>query len=212
MTGILTHPEKGSAGLQLNSLASLGQAVSPETRELAKRIQALQVNPSPASLRPGAATIGQKPLQERLFNALASAKVLTSQVAMHLDGAWRRRIFSQLDSIHDLEELEVGDEPLQQSSFATFLKAILDINPERRPGLGLSHVGHLIASWATGQDYLTIEFLPNDRVRWVLSRRYDEDDTERFAGDTAVARLRDGLANFHPDHWFSHGPTNHEST
>ena len=132
------------------------------------------------------------PLNERLFDALASVKILTSQVAMHLDREWRDKLFRQLHPLHDPAELEAGDEPIQQSSFATFLKAILDINPERRPGLGLSQAGHLIAAWTTGPDRLTIEFLPDDRVIWVLAR-YVEDEPERFAGQTPVTRLTEGL-------------------
>jgi hypothetical protein len=144
-----------------------------------------------------------RPLQERLFEALASVKILTSQIAMHLDREWRGKLFQQLDSLHDPDEWEDGDEPIQQGSFATFLKAILSISPQRRPGLGLSSAGHLIAAWTTDQDRLTIEFLPENRVRWVLSRRYG-DDIERFAGDTAVARLAAGLAAYNPQHWFTH--------
>ena len=128
---------------------------------------------------------------------------------MHLNGEWRAKLFHQLDSLLDPAEWELGDQPLQESSFATFLKAMLNINPERRPGLGLSSVGHLIAAWTTGADRLTIEFLPSDRVRWVLSRRYD-DDIERFAGETGVARLAEGLHIYNPEHWFKHADKDNE--
>lgn len=178
----------------------LGSALSRETMEIAQRIQALQNSPSPAAAVP---VSGERPLEEHLFDALAAVKIMTSQVAMHMDGEWRGKLFRQLDSLHDPAEWEEGDQPVQQSSFATFLKAMLSIKPKRRPGLGLSHAGHLIAAWTTGDDRLTIEFLPNDHVRWVLSRRYD-DGTERFAGDTGVARLAEGLASYHPEHWFEH--------
>jgi hypothetical protein len=144
----------------------------------------------------------KKDLAERLFDALANAKVLTSAVAMHLDRDWRDKLFRQLDSLHDADELEEGDEPLRQSSFATFLKAILMVNPQRRPGLGLSREGHLIAAWTTGRDRLTIEFLPNDRVRWVLAR-YKDDEPSRFAGQTPVDELAAGLSPHRPERWFS---------
>jgi hypothetical protein len=177
---------------------------------IAQRIQALQNLPSPGSLRPeDIHTSGATPLHEHLFDALATVKIMTSQVAMHMDAQWRGKLFHQLDSLHDPAEWEEGDQPIQQSSFATFLKAMLSIKPERRPGLGLSHAGHLIAAWTTGHDRLTIEFLPNDHIRWVLSRHYD-DDTERFAGDTRVDRLSKGLASYHPEHWFEYVEKNHE--
>jgi hypothetical protein len=131
--------------------------------------------------------------------------MLTASVAMHLDQARRDKLFRQLDSLHDVTEWEEGDEPLQRSSFSTFLKAMLTVNPQRQPGLGLSQDGHLIGAWTTQRDRLTIEFLPNDWVRWVLAFHKEEDDgPRRFAGQTPVSELTEGLAPHRPEHWFSH--------
>jgi hypothetical protein len=148
-------------------------------------------------------------LELRLFDALAAAKILASQVAMHLDQNWRNELFHQIDSLHDPAEWETDDQPLRGESFSTFLKAVLSIKPERRPGFGLSVEGNLIAAWTTGHDRLTIEFLPSDRVRWVLSRKA-EGDTERFAGETGVGRLFSGLKNFNVEHWFDDAAKNQE--
>jgi hypothetical protein len=211
MTGILVRPEQPGKGSGQSPLVMLEPAFSTQTKEIAHRVQALRNSMSPGSLRPETIPMSSdRPLQERLFDALADVKILTSQIAMHLDQEWRSRLFRQLDSLHDLDEWEDG-EPIQKASFATFLKAMLNINPERRPGLGLSHAGHLIAAWTADQDRLTVEFLPGDRIRWVLSRQY-ADDTERFAGDTAVARLAAGLAAHNPQHWFGHADQNHQPT
>ena len=168
-------------------------------RLIENRVHELINPPSPASLTYLAI---EKSLEEQLFDATANVKILTSQVAMHLDREWRDKLFRQLDSMHDPAEWELGDEPIQQASFVTFLKAIVRLKPQRRPGLGLSHGGNLIAAWTRDTDRLTIEFLPNDRVRWVLSRRHD-DETDRFAGQTAVSRLYEGLAPYGPEYWFS---------
>jgi hypothetical protein len=182
--------------------AEMQQAFSQETRRIAAQVEALRTNAaSPTTLRVNPIE-AQKELPERLFDARSAAKVLTASVAMHLDPTWRERLFQQLDSLHDPEEWEEGDEPLQQSSYATFLKAMLTIDPEIRPGLGLSHGGHLIAAWTTGRDRLTIEFLPGDRVRWVLAR-FKHDEPSRFAGQTPVTELAEGLAPHRPEHWFS---------
>ena len=209
MTGIVVRTDRDNKGLGPSS-PWLEDALSSETVQITKRVQALQNRPSPGSLRLETVPVtSNRTFQEHLFDALAAVKIMTSQVAMHLDGEWRSKLFHQLDSLHDLAEWEEGDQPIQQLSFATFLKAMLSIKPERRPGLGLSYAGHLIAAWTTGQDRLTIEFLPNEHTRWVLSRRYD-DDTERFAGDTRVDRLADGLANYHPEHWFEYVEKNHQ--
>jgi hypothetical protein len=177
---------------------SHSSVLSEDTKLIERRISELRIQASPASLFASA----EKSLEERLFDATASVKILTAQVAMHLDHEWRNKLFAQLDSLHDLEEWDPDDEPIQIGSFATFLKAMIQIKPQRRPGLGLSHNGYLVASWMVGKDRLTIEFLQKDRVRWVLAR-YTGDDVERFAGHTSVSRLIDGLAPYRPDNWFS---------
>ena len=174
-------------------------AFSEGARLIERRINELVNPPSPASLT---SFLAERPLEERLFDATASVKILTSQVAMHLEREWRDKLFRQLDSLHDPAEWEPEDEPIQQASFETFLKAIVQIKPPRRPGLGLSHGGHLIAAWTKGRDRLTIEFLSKNRVRWVIAR-YRDDEPEHFAGQTTVSRLADGLAPYDPGYWFS---------
>jgi hypothetical protein len=173
-------------------------AASLQTVQLEEQIKNLKIPPSPGALKSTATSS----IEESLFDATAAVKILTAQVAMHLDREWRTKLFRQLDSLHDPSEWEPSDSPIRQSSFATFLKAICDIKPTRRPGLGLTSAGHLIAAWTTSKDdRLTIEFLPNDRVRWVMSMLLD-DDIERLAGQTTVARLRDRLQPYEPGRWF----------
>ena len=125
-----------------------------EVKVLREHVAALRNPPSPASLRPFSVpeNYETKTLEDRLFDATANVKILTSQVAMHLDREWRERLFKQLDSLHDPEEWEAEDKPIQQSSFATFLKAICQIRPSVRPGLGLSHDGQLVAAWTSGKN------------------------------------------------------------
>jgi hypothetical protein len=179
---------------------SLHSVLSADTNKIAEWIDGLR-RPSPASLTRTRTVEGQ-PLEVRVFEALAAAKILTSHVAVHLEQEFRHKLFRQLDSLHDSDEWEDDDEPINRSSFQTFLKAILTIKPERGPGLGLSRTGNLIAAWTTGRDRLTIEFLPNDQVRWVLSRYYD-DEPVRIAGQMAVSRLVEQLAAYEPARWFS---------
>lgn len=209
MAGVVVHPQTPT--VLGPTVVPRVEALSVETNLIARQIAKLRNEPSPASLRalPRLAP-NEEPLEAHLFDALAAVKILTAQVAMHLDGEWRRKLFGQLDSLHDPEEWEAGAEPVAQSSFATFLKGILSIRPERRPGLGLSHSGNLIAAWTTGRDRLTIEFLPNDRIRWVLARYRDFEEPARFAGQTDVSELAEGLAPHHPEYWFSDASKNHE--
>lgn len=190
-----------SFALSLSPLIQQG-SVDVEMKTLRARLASLHNPTSPASLSPVpvADNSGAKSIDEQLFDATANVKILTSQVAMHLDREWRERLFQQLDSLHDPEEWEAEDKPIQQSSFATFLKAICQIKPTVRPGLGLSHGGQLVAAWTSGKNRLTIEFMPNDRVRWVVSR-YPDGELEQFAGQTMVSRLMVGLRPYSPEEW-----------
>lgn len=139
---------------------------------------------------------------ERLDAALATAKVMTSEVVMHLDREWRDRLFAQLDDLLAIEDWHEDDEPLLDESFRTFLRLILYQKPGRRPGLGLSHRGHLIAAWTAGADRLTLECAPDDTIRWVLSCEVDG-ERERAAGEARVARLPEILRPYGPDRWFA---------
>lgn len=141
-------------------------------------------------------------LAERLYDALAEAKLLTSQVAMHFDQDWRTRLFAQLDDLLDVEEWHEDDEPIKGASFRTFLRMMIFQSPERRPGLGVSHRGNLIAAWTSGADRLTLEFSPSDMIRWVLSCEIDG-ELERAAGETPVRRFPEVVSAFHPERWFS---------
>ncbi len=152
-----------------------------------------------------ASRIADKPLPEKLYDALARVKLLTAQVAMHLDTEWRSRIFEQLDDLLDAEDWHEDDDPIKASSFETFLRMIIFHKPSRRPGFGVSNRGYLIAAWTTGSNRLTIEFLPNDTVRWVLSCEFDG-ETERAAGETPVRRLMEVLAPYSPPRWFADAP------
>src|SRR5947207_2982898 len=122
MSGMLVQSPRGTAAPQTGFVPNeLEPAFSAETRKIARQIDALRIGRSPASTIQASAA--EKGLPEQVFEALAAAKILTSQVAMHLERAWRDRLFQQLDTLHDTSEWEEGDEPMRQSSFVTFLKA-----------------------------------------------------------------------------------------
>ena len=93
------------------------------------------------------------------------------------------------------------DKPILGTSFRTFLRMIVYQKPRRRPGLGVSHRGNLIGSWTIGTNRLTMEYLPRDIVKWVLSRVVDG-EVERGAGETPLRRLPDVLSPYDPDRWF----------
>ena len=164
-----------------------------------QRVGNLQNPPSPAAqvLQSTKDDVG---VEERLFDASASIKVLISQVAMHMDASWRDGLFRQLDSLHDPEEWDLEDTPIEKGSFGTFLKAMIKLAPTVKPGLGASYKGHVVAAWTRDQDRLTVEFYPSDRVRWVISN-LTEHGMERFAGDVPVSRLAETLQPYEPKRW-----------
>lgn len=189
------------SGLLSSKFTEMGAAaMSDYTNQVSRNISKLIIPPSPSALT---FEPYNKPVEEKLFDATASVKVLASKVAMHLDTGQRNKLFKQIDSLHDIDEWDKEDSPIKATSFETFLKAFLLISPKVHPGLGLSYEGNLIATWGNLQDRLITEFLPKGLVRFVLSRTIN-DDVERATGETSVARLYDCLSPYQPDHWFYH--------
>ncbi len=141
-------------------------------------------------------------LEELLYEARAQAKIHTAQVAMHMDDAWRRGLYAQLDNLLDRDEWFEGDLPLGHDSYATFIRLMLLVRPTQRPGLGLSAQGKLIASWQTNDARLSIECLAFDQVRYVLSHHVDG-EREAAAGDTILDRILIVLTPYGPDKWFT---------
>ena len=187
---MLSHPSEGASDDAKRIRDSLAEIKNWASGRLGSAIDPRVLKRRPASTA------------ERLHAALASAKVMTSDVAMHLDREWRDRLFAQLDDLLNVEDWHEDDEPLLDESFRTFLRLILYQKPKRRPGLGLSHRGHLIAAWTAGADRLTLECAPGDTVRWVLCCEING-ERERAAGETHVARLPEILQPYRPDRWFA---------
>jgi hypothetical protein len=165
---------------------------------IAERLRGLD-RPTPS----GFARVKQpKSVEEQLYDSLASFKLSTASVAMHLDREWRYRLFRQFDSLLAVEDWDASDQPPSSESFSTFLRMLIFLNPKRRPGLGASSDRTIIASWTVGGDRLTMECLPHDIIRWHLSVLID-DTRERAAALTPVQRLASVLAPYQPNRWFN---------
>jgi hypothetical protein len=141
-------------------------------------------------------------LAEKMFEATAAAKVWTSYVAMRLDRETRDRFFRQLDRLHDIEEWIDDGKPLNIASYKTFVRAILSLKLDERPGLALMTNGNLLGTWSRGASKLSIEFRANDVVRWVVAEPGDG-RTDRIAGDTGLSRLKEELMLRGAEKWFS---------
>ena len=152
------------------------------------------------TLRPVAAPTRQerkKSLGEVLFDSRAMAKIAASQVSMYLREGWRDKLFYQLDNLLEPEQWDPEDKPLQAQSFDTFLKAICDVNPSKRPGLGLSYAGNLIAAWRSSvntNDRVSLEFMPDGKVK-LIGSRFVQDEPVSFSALTPVAALKQTLAD-----------------
>lgn len=143
-------------------------------------------------------------LEETLFDARAMAKQAASRVSMYLREGWREKLFYQLDDLLDPAEWgDSEDKPLQAKSFDTFLKAICDLKPNRRPGLGLSYAGNLIAGWREPvhrEDRVSLEFTAGGGVIVIGSRILDG-ETVSFSARTPVLALKRTLANLNCAEW-----------
>lgn len=140
-------------------------------------------------------------LEERVFNALADAKLWTSKVAMHMDITTRDRYFRQLDLLHDCDEWFGDDKPMSLASYQGFIRFMLMIGGKSKPSLGLAPNGYLSAIWQFETDRLTIEFKDRNHVQWVVSKRQG-DEIDRTAGSTNLERLKANLAPYRPEAWF----------
>jgi hypothetical protein len=143
-------------------------------------------------------------LSERLYIALANAKLMTSKVSMHLPDEWRRQLFRKLDDLLHPDAWHEEDLPLSGPSFETYLRFHMLVGPSRQPNFGISDTGFLLAGWTAGRNRLTLEFLPADGIRWVLVR-YLDDERETAAAQVVLPRLMEVLAPFSPQDWMRDG-------
>ncbi|MCV9942973.1 hypothetical protein [Rhizobium sp. BT-175] len=143
-------------------------------------------------------------LDQRLYDSGAVFKILASQVSMHLGLPWIQKLFSQIDGLLDVDEWDPRDPVPSQETVRTFIRMLLILKVQRKPGLGVSNAGNLIAAWTAGANRLTVECFARDRVRWVVSRDVNG-ETERAAGEGRLERLRDFLTPYNPSIWFEYG-------
>ena len=138
---------------------------------------------------------------ESIFDRLAALKIATSNVSMHLEDAWRAGVFRELDGLLDPEEWDLTDEMPSVGSFNTFLRMVIHNRVRRRPGIGATSDGRIVAGWTAGQDRLTVQCLADDKVRWVLFKHVDGERVSN-AGTSPAHLFRAYLAPYGPEIWF----------
>ena len=144
---------------------------------------------------------GTSTQKEMVFDRLAALKIATSNVSMHLDEAWRAGLFRQLDGMLDPEEWDFSEEMPKVASFKTLLRLVIHNQIKRRPSLGATSDGRIIAGWIQSKDRFTVECLPDDTVRWVLVKYIDGARTSS-AGTSPVSLLHRFLEPYEPSLWF----------
>jgi hypothetical protein len=154
--------------------------------------------------KPASPSSAKSPVDERLAERLLSFKRMISPVSRYLDQNWRAELLETLDRLFDLEDWDADFAMPEAYSFATFLRLIIHVHPTKRPGLGMSARGHMLASWSRGRDRIVIECLANDELRWVLSQSI-EGCRESAAGKNRIQRLTDLIEGYEPDRFFKDG-------
>jgi hypothetical protein len=157
--------------------------------------------PSEAFLSESSNLVEQKPLDQRVYELLADAKIKTRLVGNHLPKEWQSRLFHQLDQLHEIDMWEPGDLPMLKESFDTFLSMMLIIRPSVRPGLSLTHDGNILGTWGTKDDYITISFLPNRKLRWSILRTY-AGELIRSTSFAPAEGFEQYLEPYDPSHWW----------
>lgn len=160
----------------------------------------------PASFRGDARDLvdqNKSALERSLRDSSSSFKILASRVSMHLGVHWLQKLFKQIDSLLDSDEWDPRDPVPAPETARTFIRLLLVLSVNRKPGIGISNEGNLIAAWTIDNNRLTVECLPGDRVRWIVSRTIN-DEIERAAGDGRIERLRDLLQPYKPSIWFDY--------
>lgn len=141
-------------------------------------------------------------IAEQLFDASAYAKIKVSEISMHLDKDFKSSLFKQIDNVLDQDEWDPDDKLMQRDSFKWFLKAILDLRPEKAPSLGISNKGNIFSAWVRDKNRLILEFLPNGLAKWSITLITDEFE-EFSSAVVSVQLLKSKLARYQPEFWFN---------
>lgn len=143
----------------------------------------------------------QPGLASQLAQRLMDLKVQTAQIAMHLSSSWRDGFFQQLDCLLAEENWEPIDELPRLESYLTTLRLLIFLGEVERPGLGLSHTGHVVLSWSAHGDTLTIECRPADEVKWMISSTSPEGGREHAVGTSTSKRVPAVISAYEPQKW-----------
>ncbi len=149
----------------------------------------------------------RRPVEERLKyvveERLNDVQDTVSKFSMHLPQDFAIGLNRQFANLMDDDAWEADDELISLNALTGFLMTLLYTNTCRRPGIGTNGRGSITASWTEGENRLTVECMPSEKVTLVLSRVRDSGEVERAAfGPIRPERIREVLAPFGPEVWF----------
>lgn len=125
-------------------------------------------------------------------------------IAMHLSEPWRQSLFKQLDLLLDTGEDWENEHALPTlDSWKTFVRLQIYHPFRRTPRLGLFE-GIVSGTWMHEDVRITLESLPNDRIRWIASKDTPE-GRDAAAGETTLKRLIPYLSPFDSANWLFDG-------
>jgi hypothetical protein len=133
-------------------------------------------------------------LRQSLFRNRAVLKILTSQVAMHLNSEERNNLFASIDRLLDAGEWEDESSEIDDKAFRSYLRFTIYARPHRVPNLGVGPSGTLLAGWHKEENSIYIEFFPDDQCVGIF-RFSSGRGTERIAWRGHVARVREVIEN-----------------
>lgn len=128
-------------------------------------------------------------LDDELAARLVSTQRELSLVSMYLSPAFRTGTMRQLANLLDPDSWDEDDDLLDLQSVRSFARAMAVLRPTKRPMLGLSSKGNLLAMWGSDVSRLSFEHLANDEIKWFIHSRA-EGDHDLAAGTTHIGRVR----------------------
>lgn len=115
-----------------------------------------------------ASSVDIKTTEEKLIESnVIFAKEVYARSA-YISQEWREKLCLQYGSLVDPEEWDSRDVVPTKESIVTFLRALVFLEPCRRPGMGATSAGNLVATWKQGEWGISLECRSNDVVKWTI--------------------------------------------
>lgn len=146
-------------------------------------------------LRPVAVAGAAQTVEKCLALKRSSLKSLFRGYAMYFDAGFCAQMLKQIDVLLDYDEWMDGDKLPSENSFRALLRGIVHLKPQKRPALGLTSGGNMLAMWSNETSKVSLEFIPGDLITWTATRRVSG-PADQMASRTATVRLPAALEGF----------------